>query len=183
MAPPLDEDDSESISDASEEARMFKLHATADNDRDDVALEGEKNFLLIGKGKIGDVTDESLRVHIQPDDWTDPLPHIERNEPFFKDLDNPGQLSSFSFRPVYKKEKGVDTYKHHCLPTGCIPVDENIDGSREIGGWKFNYQGWKADEKEDVEASVDKSVASAVDAAREDVIPPSNDAVLQVWLI
>ena len=94
------------LHDASEEARMFKLHATADNDGDDVVLEDEKNFLLIGKGKIGDVTNESLRVHIQPDDWTDPLPHLERNEPFFKDLDNPGQLSSFSFRPVYKKEKG-----------------------------------------------------------------------------
>ena len=155
------------LHDASEEARMFNVHATADNDGDDVALETEKNFLLIGKGKIGDITDKSLRVHIQPDDWTDPLPMLERNKPFFKDLDNPGQWSSFSFQPVYKKKKGVDTYKHHCLPTGYIPVEENVDGSREEGGWKFYYQGWKVDEKEVVEASVDKLVASAVDEMQQ----------------
>ena len=85
------------LHDASEEARMFKLFATADNDGDDIALESEKNFLLIGKGKIGDINDKSLRVYIQPHDWTDPLPMLERNEPFFKDLDNPGKWSSFSF--------------------------------------------------------------------------------------
>ena len=84
------------LHDASEKARMFKLHAAADNDGDDVALETEKNFLLIGKGKIGKITNKSLRVRIQPDNWTDPLPMLERNKPFFKDLDNPGQWSNFS---------------------------------------------------------------------------------------
>ena len=46
------------LHDASEEARMFNVHATADNDGDDVALESEKNFLLVGKGEIGDITNK-----------------------------------------------------------------------------------------------------------------------------
>jgi hypothetical protein len=38
-----------------------------------------------------------------------------------------------------------ELYKHHCLPTGGVPVPPNNDGEREINGWQFNYQGWSED--------------------------------------
>jgi hypothetical protein len=56
----------------------------------------------------------------------------------FFDVDNPGNWQEFTFSA--KIEKG--RYKHHCLPTGAVPVPPNDDGEREINGWKFHYQGW-----------------------------------------
>ena len=82
-----------------------------------------KNFLLIGKEKIGYITNKSQRGHLECKDCFDPLPMWARKEEFFEDVDNPGQYPSSSFWPVYKKEKGFDMYKHYCLP-----IEENIDG-------------------------------------------------------
>ena len=69
----------------------------------------------------------------------------ERGEPNFDNIDNPGAWPSFIFCPTFASRAKTSKYKHHALPTGCVPVPVNEDGNREVNGWKFYYQGWKND--------------------------------------
>ena len=111
---------------------------------------GEIAFVLAEKGVINDSIDDDVildKVHKAPDNWVVPAKKV-RDEPDFKDVDNPGNWSEFIFRPVYKKiGKGKDaTYKYvkHTLPTGCVPVPVDKNGKRSTSGWNFFYQGWKS---------------------------------------
>ena len=58
------------------------------------------------------VNPESLQIHCVSDDWEDPHPAVEKDEPPFESIDNPGEWSSFSFRPVFKKLVGSSTAKY-----------------------------------------------------------------------
>ncbi len=75
-----------------------------------------------------------------PDDWN---PTINRNkgEPLFKDVDNPGGWSLFTFRPMFELRVGKYIC-HHAMPAGTVPVLINaVTGKREEGGYEFFYQG------------------------------------------
>ena len=73
----------------------------------------------------------------------DPEAKINQGEPLFKDIDNPGNWSSYSFTPKFGKDK---QYQGHFLPTGCVPVPEKRNKygrkERKEGGWSFYYDGW-----------------------------------------
>jgi len=76
-------------------------------------------------------------------------------QPEFKDVDNPGGWSEFTYRPKCatalktvtkdgkKKKVKVKECKHHALPTGCTVVPKDDNGERKVKDWSFHYQGWK----------------------------------------
>ena len=130
------------IDDAAEVADHFRMMAITDADANVNIVNNEKNMILIPTG-LERANTEDLRVHCVPNDWVDPSPCIPEGEPPFNELDNPGDWSSFSFCPVFKREKDRGkVYKHHALPTGCVPVPKDENGTRQIGGWTFHYKGW-----------------------------------------
>lgn len=47
-------------------------------------------------------------------------------------------------------------YKHHSLPTGCVPVERDESGIRNSQGWTFHYSGW-----------VEDKYTSSIDVANE----------------
>ena len=51
------------------------------------------------------IDDEILKYHVPPDDWVHPEPNLEKEEPFFNNVDNPGHWSSFWFQSVFKKKR------------------------------------------------------------------------------
>ena len=76
------------------------------------------------------------------------VPPRKPGEPFFGDVDNPGDWHhQSSFRPYFNKKR---EYLYHRLPTGATPVPENEDGERVHGDWTFHYSKW---EKGDLEES------------------------------
>jgi len=113
-----------------------------------------------------------------PDGWK-PEARV-RNQPEFKDIDNPGNWSEFTFRPKFTtflktiKEKGkekkvkVKEYRYHALPTGCTVVPKDKNGDRKIKDWTFHYQGWKP--------TVEKKFRSG--ATRENMHPPDRKSTL-----
>ena len=102
----------------------------SDNDKDDTLdlEEGFKNSLLERQSEVNGTTvfvDESWRLPPRtPIDWTPPPVKTRLGEPEFEPVDNPGQWSEFTFRPVFSK--GVGIYKIHSLPTGFIPLPQDI---------------------------------------------------------
>ena len=76
-----------------------------------------------------------------PETWTTHQAKTEKGEPEFKDVDNPGNWSAYTFRPTFDLKK---RYVHHCMPAGAVPVPVNDKtGKREVGGYEFFYNGWK----------------------------------------
>ena len=49
--------------------------------------------------------------------------------------------------PSQVPNQGPKKYVHHSLPTGVIPVPENIDGKRIDDGWEFFYRGWEGTDR------------------------------------
>jgi hypothetical protein len=75
-----------------------------------------------------------------PADWT-PTVNTNKGEPLFKDVDNPGGWSSYTFRPMFEPRGGK--YICHAMPAGTVPVPINaVMGKRGEGGYEFFYQGW-----------------------------------------
>jgi hypothetical protein len=76
-----------------------------------------------------------------PDDWNLTV-NINPGEPRFEDVDNPGGLSTYTFRPMFEPRGGK--YIWHAMPAGAVPVSINaVMRKREAGGYEFFYQGWK----------------------------------------
>ena len=127
-------------------ARLFRLASITDHDANE-NIEVDNNMVEFKKLFNKNVNPESLQIHCVPDDWQDPPPDVGKDEPPFESIDNPGEWSSFSFRPVFKKSAGSSRakYQHHCLPTGCVPVEKDANGKRTIDGWEFFYKGWDGD--------------------------------------
>ena len=44
-----------------------------------------------------------MKIASTPEYWTAPANNLERNEPAFSEIDNPGDWDSFAFRPKFKK--------------------------------------------------------------------------------
>ena len=64
--------------------------------------QGFSKTLLSLRPKLKKNTKKDIKIHCIPDDWTDPAPSVDKNQPPFGEIDNPGEWSSFSFRPVFK---------------------------------------------------------------------------------
>jgi len=113
-----------------------------------------------------------------PEGWK-PETRVSK-QPAFKDIDNPGNWSEYTYRPKYNtiiktvKEKGkekkvkVKEYKYHSLPTGCTVVPKDKNGDRKIKDWTFYYQGWKP--------TAEKKFRN--EATRENMFPPDRKSLL-----
>jgi hypothetical protein len=67
-----------------------------------------------------------------PDYWN-PTVNINCGEPRFKNVDNPGGWSTYTFRSMFEPRRG--TYICHAMPAGAVPVPINaVTGKREAGG-------------------------------------------------
>ena len=71
-------------------------------------------------------------------EWKASAHNVANQQPEFDSVDNPGKWPEYSFRPNPRGK-----YQYHRLPAGVIPVPKNEEGTREVDGWKFHYQGWK----------------------------------------
>jgi hypothetical protein len=72
-----------------------------------------------------------------PDDW-DPTINENRGEPCFEDVDNPGDWSNYTFRPMFEPRGGK--YICHAMPAGAVPVPIHAEMvKREAGGYEFFY--------------------------------------------
>jgi len=89
-------------------------------------------------------SEKEVRIYKPPSDWTIPMTRVDRNEPKFEDVDNPGDWPQYCFRTKFVKKTGSDniTYSHHQLPTKAVPVPMNAQGKREVNGWELHYNGW-----------------------------------------
>ena len=122
-----DANEVQDIDDEMHMATLFKMLAVTEQESNDDIEVSDRNMVEL-QGKIPNDLPENVKIHCVPEDWVNPAPNTEKNEPPFDSIDNPGQWSSYAFRPVFKKEGGTSVYKHHCLPTGCVPVEENSQG-------------------------------------------------------
>jgi hypothetical protein len=59
-----------------------------------------------------------------PDTWLSPLPKVNKGEPMYDEVDNPGDWHEYTYCAKFEKGR----YKHHCIPTGAKPVPVNSDG-------------------------------------------------------
>ena len=77
---------------------------------------------------------------LTPIDLTLKLVKTQLGETEFNTVNNPGQWSEFTFRPVFVKVGGM--YKRHALSIGVMPLPKNSSGTRRINRWEFNYNDW-----------------------------------------
>ena len=131
--------------------------------------------------EVKDVTSESTLFGAPPgwsppgppDDWN-PTIHVDRGEPLFEDVDNPGKWSNFTFRPTFAPKGGK--YINHSMPAGAVPVPINAKmGKREVGGYEFFYQGWKNNNP--------TRENCRFGASRENLFPADRDVTLDVTFL
>jgi hypothetical protein len=77
-----------------------------------------------------------------PADWSPPARKVDKNEPLFGMVDNPGNWTQFTFRSEFESAAKGGMYKQHVLPTGCTPLPKNDQGERQVGGWELHYRGY-----------------------------------------
>jgi hypothetical protein len=101
-----------------------------------------------------------------PDSWIGYVPQYDG--PAKEDVDNPGNWHMYSFCARFNSKK---KYEGHFTPCGARVVPANNDGIRQIGNWKFHYQGWTADQ-------FDKDTYVRGDAVHGNLKPPSRRGCL-----
>jgi hypothetical protein len=98
---------------------------------------------------VCEVTDDSVqsRLYGAPPGWSPPytstdwtpMVNTNKGEPLFEDVDNPGEWSSHTFRPMFEPRGGK--YICRAMPAGAVPVPINaVAGKREEGGYELFYQ-------------------------------------------
>ena len=130
-----DGEDSNILNDAACEAL---LEGGSPDDESTAVLDTPKKNEVI---MLKDGTRSTLKVPGMPPNWKPKACASEKGEPEFEDIDNPGNWSKYTFRSEFDA-KGK--YKHHCLPTGAMPVPPLQDGKRKIGDWEFFYDEWQS---------------------------------------
>jgi hypothetical protein len=136
-------DDFEEIDDTAEDAIRERLFLLVNEPLDPV-LDGQKNGIILQKGLGPEISIPKI-----PDDYKPKPVNAVSGEPLFKELDNPGRWSQFTFRPEFDSKKKDAKYTQHSLPTGAIPVPLK-NGKREVNGWQFHYENWEHDSVNDI---------------------------------
>ena len=85
-----DTDEVENIDDKVNLVRLFRLTSIIDQESND-NIEVEKNLLEFKESFRKNVNPDSLLIHCVPDDLQDPPPAIDKDEPPFECIDNPGE--------------------------------------------------------------------------------------------
>ena len=117
-----------------------------DNDKDDTLdlEEGFKNALLQHQSEVdGTIIFGEDSGRLQPRTLIDcTMPHLKKKicETEFETVDNPVQWTEFTFSPVSTNGGGI--YKIHAIPTGVMPLPQDISGTRQINGWESHYYDW-----------------------------------------
>ena len=114
---------------------------------------GSAGYVEYIKGEKGcDVSDPSqIKLPSIPDDWKAKKPNTIQNEPKFTKVDNPGAWPEYCFNSAFEGKGKQRKYAYHSLPTGVTPVPpKGKNGTREVGGWTFVYDGWNGDSKLDI---------------------------------
>jgi hypothetical protein len=119
--------------------RMSLLEETAAVE-DDI----DHSVVLASAGRSSIAPSREIHVNIPdtPADWEPPTQKVDRGEPVFAEVDNPGGWSQFVFRPEFGTT-APKQYKRHSMPTGAQPVPINPDGKRIVDDWEFFYNGWE----------------------------------------
>jgi len=105
-----DAEELDAIGDEMHLARMFKLMSITDQDSNEDVEVSDRTMVNFDKELPIDMPTENIKIHCIPEDWIDPPHNVSKNEPPFASVDNPGDWSSFSFRPVFKKENISSIY-------------------------------------------------------------------------
>ena len=128
------------LEEALEESMRDRLQILVNRDEvEEAAIDCETDKFVLKKGISAEISLPKV-----PDDWKPKPVKPEKNEPEWKDVDNPGNWSQYSFRSKFNL-KAPCLYKHTALSTGARPLPVNAAGDRVMDGWEFNYLGWKAD--------------------------------------
>jgi hypothetical protein len=142
---------------------LERLATEADDDGNDIVDDGDSNCILLKKG-----SHPEIKIPGIPDNWVPPHQKVEKGEPNFDEIDNPGKWCNFTFRPEFGAHGGA--YTKHTLSTGATPVPE-VDGKRCRGPWEFFYQGYKGEgRKRD-------------GSTRENLFPPTRKGMLNEALL
>jgi hypothetical protein len=114
-----------------------RLTTIVDEDGNDIVDDGDSNYIELRKG-----SHPELHIPGIPISWVPSMQKVEKGEPDFDAIDNPGRWCNFTFRPDFASNGGV--YTNHTLSTGATPVPE-VDGKRSRDPWEFHYQGFKGE--------------------------------------
>ena len=99
----------------------------------------EEDETLLGKGGLP----YNITLPAPPTDRKPPYIKVEKGEPHFESVDNPGKWSEYNFRPEFEKKATGGHYQGRTLPTGATPVPASGPGGKRVaGGWEFHYYGW-----------------------------------------
>ena len=121
---------------ASEEVQLERLGGVVISENEASVVEDNDHTAIL---LTRETAEAGYRLPTTPADWKAPAPKVDKGEPAtFEQVDNPGNWTDFTFRPVFAS-KGE--YVHHALPTGATPVPE-VNGKRTAGNWDFFYDGW-----------------------------------------
>jgi hypothetical protein len=125
-----------------DEGRVESAEDRRGVEEDNHSLEDkDENVIILAKNNMHMVVDPRMKLPEPPPEWVPSLPKVGKEAMFSADVDDPGEWHEFTY--TAKMEKGK--YRHHCIPTGAIPVTPDKHGKREVNEWKFNYQGWSGD--------------------------------------
>ena len=97
-----------------------RLATKADDNGNDIFEDGDNNSILLKKG-----FDPEINIPSIPDNWVPVAQKVDKGEPTFDDVDNPGKWCNFTFRPEFGTNGGA--YTKHTLSTGAISVPK-VDG-------------------------------------------------------
>ncbi len=143
-----DADEIKCLEEALEESIRDRLQILLTRDQvEEAAIDCESDKFVLKKGVATEISLPKV-----PDDWKPKAVAPEKHQPEWKDVDNPGKWSEFTFRPKFN-QKAPRLYMHTALSTGARPVPVNATGNRVMDGWEFNYLPWK----KDLGASVNRS--------------------------
>ena len=118
----MEGDDLEEHNDVMNAAIAERLATTANDDGNEVIDDSDRNSFLLKKGSHPEIKIPSI-----PEDWVPATQKVQKGEPDFDEVDNPGQWCNFTFCPEFAASGGA--YTKHTLPTAATPVPE-VDGKR-----------------------------------------------------
>jgi len=123
---------------------IIEREEDADNTVQIPTNHGSAGYVEYIKGEKGcDVSDPSqIKLPSIPDDWKAKRPNTTMKEPKFTKVDNPGAWPEYCFNSAFEGKGKQRKYTYHSLPTGVTPVPpKGKNGTREVGGWTFVYDG------------------------------------------
>jgi hypothetical protein len=103
----------------------------------------DNSVVLASAARLSTAPSREIHVNIPdtPTDWQPPAQKVDKGEPAFAEVDNPGGWSQFVFRPEFGTT-APKQYKRHSMPTGAQPIPVNLDGKRIVEDWEIFYNGW-----------------------------------------